>query len=109
MCPDWLQELSLELQTLMNEPGMVTTLAWMVREPWVILTSTTLVEKILGDFNFNNARWEKILGVFYWDKNQEDLRVDLTEPEKAFDWISIRKILGSIYWTGQGLGISSTG
>ena len=48
----------------------------------MISTSTTLVEKILG--------------VFYWDKNQGDLRVDLTEPGKAFDWISIRKILGSI-------------
>ena len=96
MCPDWLQELSLELQTAMNEPGMVTALAWTVREPWatltsttlvekkswVTLTSTTLVEKNLGDFNFNNARWEKILGVFYWDKNQGDLRVDLTEPER---------------------------
>ena len=40
MCPDWLQELSLELQTVMNEPGMVTALAWMVREPWATLTST---------------------------------------------------------------------
>ena len=25
MCPDWLQELSLDLQKVMNEPGMVTT------------------------------------------------------------------------------------
>ena len=82
MCPDWLQELSLELQKMMNEPGMVTTLARMVREPWATLTSTRSLRKILG--------------VFYWDKNQGDLRVDLTEPEKAFDWISIRKILGSI-------------
>ena len=66
----------------MNDPGMVTTLAWMVREPWATLTSTALVEKNLGCLQL--------------DKKQGDLRVDLTEPEKAFDWIRIRKILGSI-------------
>ena len=52
-------------------------------------------ERIIGDFNLNSNA-ERILGVFYWDKNQGDLRVDLTEPEKAFDWIRIIKILGSI-------------
>ena len=51
--------------------------------------------RILGDFNLNSNA-ERILDVFCRDKNQGDLRVDLTEPEKAFDWIRIRKILGSI-------------
>ena len=53
-----------------------------VREPWTITTPTgTLRES-----------WVSSTG----DKNQGDLRVDLTEPEKAFDWVGIRKILGSI-------------
>ena len=39
---------------------------------------------------------DKVLEYLQLDKNQVDLRVDLTEPEKAFDWIRIRKILGSI-------------
>ena len=26
------------------------------------------------------------------DKHQGDLRVDLTEPEKAFDWIRIKNL-----------------
>ena len=52
-------------------------------------------ERTLGDY-YLNRNAERILDVFYWDKNQGDLRVDLTEPEKAFDWIRIRKILGSI-------------
>ena len=46
------------------------------------LTSTMLVEKNLG--------------CLLLDKHQGDLRVDLTELEEAFDWIRIRKILGSI-------------
>ena len=48
MRPDWLQELNLELQKVMNEPGMVTTSTGTVREPWVTLTSTAIVETILG-------------------------------------------------------------
>ena len=43
-----LQELDLELQTVMNEPGMVTTSTGTVREPWMTLTSTAIVERILG-------------------------------------------------------------
>ena len=47
MCPDWLQELNLELQMVMNELGMVTTSTGTVREPWVTLTSTVNIERIL--------------------------------------------------------------
>ena len=66
-----------------------------VRELWTITTSTGTLIESWGDYCLNRNA-ERILDVFYWDKNQGDLRVDLTEPEKAFDWISIRKILGSI-------------
>ena len=48
MCPDWLQELNLELQTMTNEPGMVTTSTGTVREPWITSTSTAIVERNLG-------------------------------------------------------------
>ena len=67
MCPDWLQELDLELQQVMNEPGMVTTSTGTVREPWMTLTSTvslrkswddyylrSIGERTKGDYNLNN-------------------------------------------------------
>ena len=66
MCLDWLQELDLELQTVMNEPGVVTTSTGTVREPWMITTSIvtgreswddyylrSIGERTIGDYNLN--------------------------------------------------------
>ena len=66
-----------------------------LRESWGDYYLNSNAERIIDDYNLNSNA-ERILDVFYWDKNQGDLRVDLTEPDKAFDWIRIRKILGSV-------------
>ena len=68
----------------LREPWTITTSTGTLREPWAITTSTGTLSESWSDYYLNwNA--ERILDVFYWDKNQGDLRVDLTEPEKVFD------------------------
>ena len=51
------------------------------------------------DDYYSSRNAERILGVFYWDKNQGDLRVDLTDPDKSLGISStgmvIREILVS--------------
>ena len=64
MCPDWLQELDLELQTVMNEPGMVTTSTGTVREPWATSTSTVTLRES-GDDYYLRSNAERILDIFY--------------------------------------------
>ena len=79
MCPDWLQELNLKI--------FRGALDGMVREPWMITTSTvTMRESWMSST-------ESLSG--------KSLGINLTGPEKAFDWIDIRKSLG-IDLTGPG-------
>ena len=74
---------------------MLTTSTGTVREPWTITISTVTLRESWAT-SISTVTLREILDVFYWAKNQGDLRVDLTKPEKAFDWIRNRKILGSI-------------
>ena len=78
----------------MREPWAITTSIVTMREPWASTTSTVTMRESWGDYYLNRMMKES------WMSSTESssgkyLGIDLTEPEKAFDWIGIRKIFRS--------------
>ena len=65
MCPEWLQELDLDLQKVMNEPGIVTTSTGPLREP--------------GDDYYLNRNAERTLDDYYLNKNAERILGQLSQ------------------------------